>query len=119
MNVAGLAAWHVESVTAAVLPRAIAKDNATAGSPEVADLVVYDTGRVTSGIWECTPGSFPSAKDGASEYMTVLAGDATVHDEDGTAHVLRPGTALFLADGWRGSWEIRETIRKTYTLVKS
>jgi hypothetical protein len=50
--------------------------------------------------------------------MTYISGDATIWDEDGTEHRIGPGTSMVVADGWRGRWEIRATLRKTYTIVK-
>ncbi len=109
----------VEDYATVDLPSRTAKTNATEGQPEEANLWVHDDGRITCGVWECTPGSFPSAKTGVSEFMTFIAGDATIFDDDGTTHVVGPGVALFLNDGWTGRWEIRKTVRKTYTIVKT
>jgi uncharacterized cupin superfamily protein len=93
------------------------KPNATEGDPVEAALVLHDDGRVQVGIWECTPGTFPSARDGISEVMAFVAGDATITDADGTRHEVRPGVVMHVPDGWRGTWEIRTTVRKTYTVV--
>jgi len=60
---------------------------------------------------------FPSEKRGISEYMCFLSGDATIVDADGTKHEIGPGAAIFLPDGWSGTWEIRRTVRKTYTII--
>ena len=95
------------------------KANATAGDPVEAMLVLHDDDRVQVGIWECTPGSFPSQRDGISEVMCFVSGDATITDSDGTRHDVRAGAVMHVPDGWRGEWEIRTTVRKTYTIVKS
>jgi hypothetical protein len=87
------------------------------GRPQAAALELSDDGHVRTGIWECTPGSFPSQRDGICELMTFLAGDATIIDADGTKHEIRPGVVRFFPDGWQGTWDIRETVRKTYTIV--
>ena len=94
------------------------KANATAGDPVEAMLVLHDDDRTQVGIWECTPGSFPSQRDGISEVMAFVAGDASVIDADGTRHEVAPGVVMHVPDGWRGSWEIRTTVRKTYTIIK-
>ena len=91
--------------------------NATAGDPVESMLVLHKDERVEVGIWECTPGSFPSQRDGYSEVMSFVSGDATVLDADGTRHEVRPGVVMHVPDGWRGSWEIRSAVRKTYTIV--
>lgn len=95
------------------------KANATDGEPVEAMLVLHDDGHTQVGIWECTPGSFPSQRDGISEVMCFLAGDATIVDADGTRHDARAGVVMQVPDGWRGSWEVRTTVRKTYTTIRS
>jgi uncharacterized cupin superfamily protein len=93
------------------------KPGATAGSPVESALEISDDGRVATGIWECTPGEFPSEKKGISEFMVFLSGRGTITDEDGVAHEIGPGVAMWFPDGWRGAWQIRETIRKAYTII--
>lgn len=93
------------------------KAGATNGEPFESLLEISKDHRAQTGVWECTPGSFPSARDGYSEFMYFLAGDATITDEDGTPHEIGPGVAILLNDGWRGTWEIRETVRKVYVIV--
>jgi uncharacterized cupin superfamily protein len=93
--------------------------NATAGDPVESMLLLHDDGEVQVGIWECTPGSFPSQRDGISEVMSFVSGDATVTDADGTAHEVRAGVVMHVPDGWRGAWEIRTTVRKTFTIIRS
>jgi uncharacterized protein len=89
---------------------------ATAGRPEESSAELYDDGRVQIGVWECTPGEFPAAKDGITEHMYVLAGNATLHGADGTTVELRAGVSVVTPDGWSGRWEIRETVRKLYSI---
>ncbi len=110
-------ALYLEDVRALELREVGPKPGATGGDPRESLRSILDDGRVQAGIWECTPGSFPSARDGYSELMLFLAGDATITDDDGTPHEIRPGTALLLMDGWRGAWEIRETVRKLYVIT--
>jgi uncharacterized protein len=89
------------------------------GSPEASILELSDDGHVAVGIWECTPGSFASRRDGCCELMHFVAGDATITDDDGTVREVRPGAVIFVPDGWQGTWDIRETVRKTYTIVQT
>ena len=87
---------------------------------QASTLELSDAGDIKTGIWECTPGSFPSRRDGVCELMHFVSGDATVIDErDGTRHWIGPGAVLFVPDGWRGRWEIRETVRKTYVIART
>ena len=89
------------------------------GTPEAFALELTDDGRVQTGIWECTPGSFPSRRDGFCELMHFVAGDATITDAGGAQREVRPGTVIFVPDGWEGVWDIRETVRKTYVIVRT
>jgi uncharacterized protein len=89
------------------------------GTPLAFGLELSDDGHVQTGIWECTPGSFPSRRDGICELMHFVTGDATIIDDDGTRHEIRPGVVRFFPDGWSGRWEIRATVRKTYAIVRT
>ena len=89
---------------------------ALAGTPVESVHVLHSDAGGRSGIWECTPGSFDSARIGDTELMHFLAGAGTITTADGTVHEIRPGVVLVAPDGWRGTWMIRETVRKVYTI---
>ncbi len=95
------------------------KAGATSGSPVESVLELFDDGRTSIGIWECTPGSWPSEKVGFGELMHFIAGHGWITDADGTRHEIRPGAVRYFADGWRGTWEVDATVRKLYVLVAS
>jgi uncharacterized protein len=108
--------YQTDAPTTALAPVG-PKAGATSGQPFESILEISNDGRIKTGIWECTPGSFPSARDGYSEFMYFLAGDATITDDDGAEHPIAVGTAIMLSDGWRGAWEVRQTVRKVYVIV--
>lgn len=87
------------------------------GAPQAAVLELADDGRVSTGIWECTPGRFTSERTGCSELMHFVAGAGTIADDTGTVHAIAAGVVLFVPDGWSGEWNITETVRKTYAMV--
>ncbi len=89
---------------------------ATEGSPHESYFSAYIDGGTEVGVWECTPGRFPGTKEGINEMMHLLSGRATILDEDGTEHELGPGTMFVLLDGWRGEWQVHETVRKVYAI---
>jgi len=89
---------------------------ALAGMPVESFHVLHRDANGRSGIWECTPGSFNSARNGDSELMHFVAGAGTITTVDGTVHEISPGVVLVAPDGWRGTWDIRETVRKVYTI---
>jgi hypothetical protein len=92
---------------------------ATRGEPVESISILVDDGLVQSGVWEVTPGTFPGAKDGISEVMHIVAGRGTITGADGTVTRLSPGVVMFTTDGWRGTWDVEETIRKTYVVVRT
>jgi len=57
------------------------KAGATSGDPVESFAVVSDDGRTEVGIWECTPGAWPSAKVGIGELMAFVAGHGWIVDE--------------------------------------
>ena len=51
------------------------------------------------------------------EVAVILAGDADVVADDGTVHTLGPGDVLVTPKGSAGTWRIRETIVKSFTIA--
>lgn len=74
-------------------------------------------GRSSTGVWACTPGVFTSVRDGYAETCYILEGEGALHTDGGDPVALRPGVLVALPDGWRGRWEIVETLKKVYTIV--
>ncbi|MDF3337324.1 cupin domain-containing protein [Mycolicibacterium septicum] len=70
-----------------------------------------------TGVWECDPGEFTADRSGATEVCHIISGSGTVVGEDGTSADIGPGTLLVLPRGWRGTWFVKEAIRKTYVMV--
>ena len=106
-----------DAATAELVPGAV-KPNPTWGEPTESALVLHANGVFETGIWECTPGSWPSARDGYEEVCTYLSGAGVVTDADGTEHVIAPGVTMVFRDGWRGSWTLTETTRKVYSIYR-
>jgi uncharacterized cupin superfamily protein len=72
---------------------------ATAGTPVESSKTLYADTVCEIGVWECTPGTFPGAKDGIGEHMLILAGDATVIGR--RRHNDRPASRRFVRDARR------------------
>jgi uncharacterized cupin superfamily protein len=89
---------------------------AFAGAPVESVHVLHSDAGGRSGVWECTPGSFDSARNGDAEMMHFVVGAGTITTADGTAHEIRPGVVLVAPDGWRGTWVVSQTVRKVYTI---
>jgi len=86
------------------------------GEPVESVRELYRNEHARTGVWECTPGRFDSARNGDTEVMHFVAGDATITSADGTAHEISTGTTIVAPDGWSGVWDIRETVRKVYVI---
>jgi len=92
----------------------------TPGQQEAtAELWESPDGKVSTGVWACTAGIFTSVREGFCETCYILSGEGTLHSDDGPSVPLRPGVVIALPDGWRGRWEIVETLRKVYAIAKT
>jgi uncharacterized cupin superfamily protein len=96
------------------LPEEISMAPVQSGVPVAREKTVLDSADGRFAVWACGAGVFPRVKDKRGSFMYIISGDASIVDEDGTAHELTAGSALVLPFGWRGAWHIRETIRKVY-----
>ena len=90
----------------------------TRGDPRASVRELYRDEVVECGVWEVTPGEFTGENAGFGEHMYVLRGEATVTSEDGAVIELRPGVSFVARAGWRGSWHVRETVRKIFVIWK-
>jgi uncharacterized protein len=67
------------------------------------------------GVWECTAG--PSYwKLEENEFVQILSGRMTVTPDGGEPLEISAGDAAFFAEGWAGTWDIHETIRKVFVI---
>ena len=69
----------------------------------------------SAGVWESTAG--PSFWELAKhEVIHVVAGSMTVTPEGGEAKRIASGDTAVFPRGWRGTWDIHETLRKVYII---
>ncbi|MFF0223569.1 cupin domain-containing protein [Streptomyces sp. NPDC004629] len=107
----------LDDAASADLPPARPKPTSTTGQRETTrTLWQSPDGLMEVGVWECGPGHFTATRDGYDEICQVLTGSATIRTEDGEAVELRPGSTLAMPAGWRGTWQVHETLRKVYVL---
>lgn len=76
-------------------------------------------GRSEAGIWEATPGEFPSTRVGFAEVCQVLAGRVTIDSTDGASTELVAGDLFVTPEGWSGTWRVHETLRKAWVTIES
>ena len=74
---------------------------------------------VDIGFWECSPGSFKTARDGANEVILVLEGKATLVSDTGERVDHKVGDMVLIPNGWSGVWEIHEHFKKQYITISA
>ena len=104
------------ATTAVEMPEPQPKPTSVSGQLE-SSLEVWGDGVTDTGVWECDPGEFTADRSAATEVCHIISGSGTVVGEDGTSADIGPGTLLVLPRGWRGTWFVKEAIRKTYVMV--
>jgi uncharacterized protein len=82
-----------------------------------ATLNVWSGDSTNAGVWECGPGEFTADRSNETEVCHIIAGSGTVIGDDGVRADIGPGSLLVLPKGWRGTWFVTKTIRKTYVTV--
>lgn len=89
------------------------------GAPREGLAVLHrdDAAGLDVGIWECTPGTFSKDAADYDEICHILTGRSTLRSCDGEVTELEAGSVVVIPCGWRGTWTVRETTRKAYTVV--
>ena len=108
---------HLADAASAGLPAPKPKPTSRTGQSESL-LTIWEAGAATLGIWECEPGTFTATRDGYDETCVIISGRATLISEDGTSITVGPGDVVVTPRGWKGTWEVHETCRKVFTLVR-
>jgi uncharacterized cupin superfamily protein len=89
-----------------------------AGSPGAEqDVFVAGPGRLTTGLWRREPDTWSFVRP-YHEVAVILEGDADIVADDGSVHTIGPGDVLVTPKGSAGTWVIRETIVKSYTILE-
>jgi uncharacterized protein len=92
-----------------------------AGNPKCETWNIAGTpakGQFYCGVWRCEPGHWRIRMgESEQELLTVLAGRCRVHADDGSFREAGPGEAIFIPAGFSGSFEVLETLTKTYAIV--
>ncbi len=74
------------------------------------------TGRLTSGVWECTPCTAQIDAYPVDEFCLILSGTVIVTDDAGHAETFKPGDAFVVPKGLKCTWHMPETTRKYYVI---
>lgn len=109
----------LRSLEALEFPPLVAKPTAIEGtSPcDATDEVLsIPASNVDLGFWECSPGSFRTAREDVNEVVLILEGSGTLVADDGTRLDHRAGDLVLIPNGWSGIWEVHEHLRKYYSV---
>ena len=75
-----------------------------------------ENGRLFSGIWESTPGKVTLNYD-EWEFCHFIEGVAVLTNEAGQSWRLKAGDAFIIPQGFKGTWETVEPVRKHYVIL--
>jgi uncharacterized cupin superfamily protein len=78
-------------------------------------LEMWVDGGKSAGIWQCTPGSSYWVQD-ENEVIYLLSGRMTVTPDGGEPADVGAGDIAVFPTGWKGTWDIHETVRKVYSI---
>ena len=67
----------------------------------------------SAGIWQCTAGPSYWRQD-ENEVIYLLSGRMTVTPDGGEPAEVKAGDIAVFPTGWKGTWDIHETVRKVY-----
>ena len=69
-----------------------------------------------SGTWECEPGKLQLDLD-ITEFCDLLKGHWILTSESGAITEIKAGDSWIFPNGWKGTAEVVETVRKVYMIV--
>jgi uncharacterized cupin superfamily protein len=72
-------------------------------------------GQLSTGLWDCSAGKFRWTF-WVDEVVHILEGEATVREESGVVHELRPGSVAYFPIGLVVRWEIPRYVRKLFVV---
>ncbi len=78
-------------------------------------LEMWADGGKSAGIWQCTPGPSYWVQE-ENEVIYLLSGRMTVTPDGGEPSVVGAGDIAVFPVGWKGTWDIHETVRKVYSI---
>ncbi|GAB7528372.1 cupin domain-containing protein [Pseudomonas sp. 3A(2025)] len=72
--------------------------------------------KLLTGVWECSPGRW-RRKVLAREFSHFIAGHCIFTPDDGEPVELRAGDAVLFPANCHGTWEVLETVRKSFVII--
>ena len=109
---------HLANAHTMTLPASAPRANPIKGDPHESTGELWVHNGLNVGVWQSTPGVFPASRIGYDEVFICLSGAATMTGDDGVRYDLSPGSVLFTPAGFTGRWDVTETFRKVYCIIK-
>jgi uncharacterized cupin superfamily protein len=91
--------------------------NGTVPKDATDNALTLQASNVDLGFWECSPGSFRTARDGVDEVILVLEGKGALVSDSGDRVHHEAGDMVLIPNGWSGVWEIHEHFKKQYISI--
>lgn len=126
MDIAGFAAdesrlFVMETTPERAKAYELVAEKIVAGTPTFVswDLEKSPDGKITSGIWEATPGAWRSAKAGDWEFCHLISGVIELTEDGKPPVVLKAGDTFTLRPGFTGTWRVIEPVRKSFVIYSA
>ncbi len=84
--------------------------------PRQTDSGFFESGSLFAGTWECEPGKLQLDLD-ITEFCHLLKGHWILTSESGQVTEIKAGDSWIFPNGWKGTAEVVETVRKVYLVV--
>ena len=90
----------------------------TGGDPREREHVYFAApdGSFTVGLWEAQPYAETIAAYPGDEFCSVIRGQVTLTDADGTARTFAEGDTFTVQAGWTGEWRVDKPFMKYFAL---
>ena len=75
-------------------------------------------GRIKTGTWECEVGTSRWEFVDRGEFVHVLSGSMTCTEDGHEPVELTAGSTAVFPLGWRGEWDVRQTLRKVFVIYR-
>lgn len=84
--------------------------------PKQTDSGFLDQDNTFAGTWECEPGTLQLDLE-VTEFCHILKGHWILTSDSGIVTEVKAGDSFVFPKGWKGTAEVKETIRKVYMMI--
>ena len=84
--------------------------------PKQTDSGFLNQDNTFAGTWECEPGTLQLDLE-VTEFCHILKGHWMLTSDSGIVTEVKAGDSFVFPKGWKGTAEVKETIRKVYMMI--